>query len=551
MSNEREASIRPPIFDGSNFVHRKIRTTTYLQSLGMDVWGIVEGGYTYPSVIPTDTKERMQYELNAKAVTVLLGSLSQSEFMKVMHFKTAKEIWNKIILSYEGYEQVKRAKLQTLRIWYENLKMHSNESIANYFLRIDEIVNCMRNLGEEFKEVVLVEKVLRSLSAKFDSKVSAIEEKEDLQKIIMMQLHRILTAYEMRKEGPSDMREVAFEVSVNELGYISEGEDEVNFVKNLERGSGRFKGKLAFKCSSCGRVGHYAARCPHNKGKMSEEGNRSYYTHVKSNDSFNSNEDIKSLMAYENKDVETEEVTRLKEQLESVTRNREALEEQEHEVIELRQQVEEGRKAEENIRKQYLEKEEQHQVEVNILKSRLDEKDKLLRFQDSTKILDDILSSQRSPTIKTGLGFYESVEGESSSQGEARNSNENPEMVNKEQTRKEIPQRKSFTPNYGSGRRLFPPLNNIECYVCHNLGHVAARCRSRMIQDRHARSSHSRYFKGYCFACNMFGHKTIDCNRRNMKHVRCYACNKFGHKERECRSKIQTLKQEDYTSSQF
>jgi len=49
MSNqEREASIRPPIFDGSNFVYWKIRTTVYIQSLGMDVWGIMEGGYTYP-----------------------------------------------------------------------------------------------------------------------------------------------------------------------------------------------------------------------------------------------------------------------------------------------------------------------------------------------------------------------------------------------------------------------------------------------------------------------------------------------------------------------
>ena len=43
------------------------------------------------------------------------------------------------------------------------------------------------------------------------------------------------------------MREATFEVSANELGYISEGEDEVNFVKNLEWGSGRFKGKLPFK----------------------------------------------------------------------------------------------------------------------------------------------------------------------------------------------------------------------------------------------------------------------------------------------------------------
>ena len=87
-------------------------------------------------------------------------------------------------------------------------------------------------------------------------------------------------------------------------------------------------------------------------------------------------------------------------------------------------------------------------------------------------------------------------------------------------------------------------------YVCHNLGHVAPKCRSRMVQDHHTRSSHSRYFKGYCFACNMFGHKAIDCNRRNRDHVRCYACNKFGHKVKECRSKIQTPKKKKHTSSQ-
>lgn len=43
----------------------------------------------------------------------------------------------------------------------------------------------MKNLGEEINEVTLVEKVLRSLSTKFESKVSAIEEKKDLQTITM------------------------------------------------------------------------------------------------------------------------------------------------------------------------------------------------------------------------------------------------------------------------------------------------------------------------------------------------------------------------------
>eukprot|EP00253_Pinus_taeda_P029759 PITA_29759 len=290
MSNyEREGSIRPPIFDGSNFVYWNLRTTTYLQSFGTNVWEIVEGGYTFLSAIPIDTTGKKQYETNAKAVNTLLGSLSQSKFVKVMQLKTAKEIWDKIVLSYEGDNQVKRAKLQSLRIQYDTLKMHNDESIANYFLRIDEIVNCMKNLGEEIKEVTLVEKVLRSLSTKFESKVSATEKKQDLQSITMTQLHGILTAFEMRKGGPSDMREVAFKASgreeLNESRHTSEGEEEANFVKNLQWGSDSEE----------------SAKWNRKQNK------KSYYTHEDSDGLSNSDEDENSndyrlLMAFEDDD---------------------------------------------------------------------------------------------------------------------------------------------------------------------------------------------------------------------------------------------------------
>ena len=202
--------------------------------------------------------------------------------------------------------------------------MHNDESIASYFLRIDEVVNCMKNLGEEIKEVTLVEKVLRSLYGKFESKVSAIEEKQDLQTITMTQLHRILTAFDMRKGGPSDMREAAFKAlakgkeELNESRHISEEEDEVNFVKKLQWGSGRFRGKLPFKCFACSRVGHYAAKCPckdkYEKGKEYAKWNRkqvvnkrSYYTHEDSDGLSNSDEDENSndyrlLMAFEDDD---------------------------------------------------------------------------------------------------------------------------------------------------------------------------------------------------------------------------------------------------------
>ena len=68
----------------------------------MDAWEIVEGWYTFPTTIHIDAVGKKQYETNAKAVNTLLGSLSQSEFLKVMQLKSAKEIWDKIVLSYKG-----------------------------------------------------------------------------------------------------------------------------------------------------------------------------------------------------------------------------------------------------------------------------------------------------------------------------------------------------------------------------------------------------------------------------------------------------------------
>ena len=150
---------------------------SYLQSMGADVWAIVEQGYQYLATIPIDPNEKNNYESNAKAFNAITGSLNESKFFKVMQLNTTKEMWDKIILSYEGDAKVESAKLQTLRIEYENLKMHSDESITSFFLRVDDVVNRMKNMGETITESTLVEKILRSLTEKFESKVSALEEK--------------------------------------------------------------------------------------------------------------------------------------------------------------------------------------------------------------------------------------------------------------------------------------------------------------------------------------------------------------------------------------
>ena len=45
-------------------------------------------------------------------------------------------------------------------------------------------------------------------------------------------------------------------------------------------------------------------------------------------------------------------------------------------------------------------------------------------------------------------------------------------------------------------------MNNVECFICHNFGHVVARYRSRMVQANNHHTERplaSRYFKGYGF----------------------------------------------------
>ena len=187
-----------PLFDGHNYDFWSIRMKLFLQSQGVYVWQAVLNEYKIPATVPTDVAGKRFHASNSKAMYAILGGLVSSEFVKVMHCDSAKELWDKLKKVYEGDTKVKNAKLQSYRIQFESLKMEESKDIATYFLRIDEVVNTMRGLGEIVENVIIVQKILRSLPARFDPKISALEERTDIATLLMDELQCILTTYEMR-----------------------------------------------------------------------------------------------------------------------------------------------------------------------------------------------------------------------------------------------------------------------------------------------------------------------------------------------------------------
>jgi hypothetical protein len=455
-SHEGTSASKPPLFDGTNFSFWKIRMRTYLMALGADVWDVVETGYTKPVVLASKD-DKLEFSFNAKGMNAILNGLAEAEFVKVMHLDTAKAMWDKLINSYEGNEKVKDAKLQTYRLKFEQLKMNEDETISKYFLRVEELVNAMKGLGEKFDDSLLVQKILRSLPDKFNPKVSAIEELNDLKTLSIDQLLGTLTAYEMRiNKDKSSTREASFKADKN---TDSELDDiEAKFVRRLKKGSGKYQGKLPFKCFNCGKIGHFASKCPHQKKDQNSDDEKKYkykkYNKKKSlvanND--NSSEDTDSdsscedkandfmLMAkedYDNKstgsdendeeavvDLEGELISALEEIDRLRTKNRKQKQlltqfekdskKPDEDFALLKVELEEAKKIEDILKQQLSEKKVRCEaLEEEIVKTRKEmEKFKGLYHQNLPSIkaseeLTSILNQQRNSKLKAGLGYEE------------------------------------------------------------------------------------------------------------------------------------------------
>jgi len=169
-----------PVFEGKNFDQWIVKMKVIFRF--QDVLEVVNEGIPALAANVTDVQQAAHKELkkkDGKAMFLMYQSVSNEIFEKIMHYESAKETWDALEKLYVGDGKLKKVRLQALRRQYEVLTMEEDETVSQYFDKVINLTNQMKRNGETVTDVMKVEKVLRTLTSRFNHIVVALEESKD------------------------------------------------------------------------------------------------------------------------------------------------------------------------------------------------------------------------------------------------------------------------------------------------------------------------------------------------------------------------------------
>ncbi|GAU36721.1 hypothetical protein TSUD_318190 [Trifolium subterraneum] len=231
------------------------------------------------------TTFREAQKKDSKTLFLIHQCVDSKVFEKIADATTSKDAWGILQKSYGGDAKVKKVKLQALKRQFELLEMKNDEAVAEYFTRVETLTNQMKNCGSTLSEEEMVEKVLRTLTHKFDHIVVTIEQTRDLSEIKMEDLQNTLEAHELkhceRNHGKEDEQALFVKFKKyqdekkkwqNKKGSKKgkESVEDKSESSKKEGGQKTKKDKSTIQCYNCNKYGHYASECKAPKKKKSQ-----------------------------------------------------------------------------------------------------------------------------------------------------------------------------------------------------------------------------------------------------------------------------------------
>ena len=267
--------------------------------IGMDdeLWDVLEDGVGNLRLdeegVALDRKahtaeQKRLYKKHHLIKGILVAALPHREYLKMSDKSTAKPMFTSLCSNYEGNKKVREAKATMLVHQYELFRMKEHESI-------ETLVSGLQILKKSYVASDHVNKILRSLPAKWRPKVTAIEEAKDLNTLSVEDLISSLKCHEiglnehdpimkhrsiaLESRGKSTKALKALESEEESTSEDSDEDPEIvqkmamlsNKLQYLAKKNRRFLSRSSNHkssrkeekgCFNCKKTGHFIAECP-------------------------------------------------------------------------------------------------------------------------------------------------------------------------------------------------------------------------------------------------------------------------------------------------
>jgi len=198
----------PPMFNGDPEMFYWWKTKMYSHIMGMDdeLWDILEEGVgdlkldEEGAALDRKAHTAEQKKLDKKHHTIrgiLVAALPHKEYLKMSDKSTTKAMFTSLCSLYEGNKKVREAKVPELVHQYKLFRMKEDENIETMYSRFQTLVSGLQILKKSYVASDHVNKIMRSLPAKWRPKVTAIEEAKDLNTLSVEDLISSLKCHEI------------------------------------------------------------------------------------------------------------------------------------------------------------------------------------------------------------------------------------------------------------------------------------------------------------------------------------------------------------------
>jgi hypothetical protein len=298
MASDRY-STKPCVFDGVDFQFWKAKMEAYIQAQGFAIWEKVYKPYVVPENNEVTAQNMSHVEANSKARNLIIQGLGRSDFDRVIHLKSAYEVWKALCDYHEGSNTIKEVRQDLFKKDYMRFEMKPGESLDDFFARFNKILSNLRAVNITYTDAENARQLLGALDMSvWEMKVTSIRESTVMSSLTLDVLYSKLKTHELdvfaRKNvnksialvsqpSMSHIESSSSSFSLSSISSLTDDQLELIPEEDLALLSTRFSKALQNvrmrkrgsggpqRCYECGDLNHIRSNCPKLADKASKE----------------------------------------------------------------------------------------------------------------------------------------------------------------------------------------------------------------------------------------------------------------------------------------